>query len=581
MSTNPPKIPPPQAAGGILEKKLSDRFGITPAQLSEAKKLNATNQLGLIPNLKKMSLLSDKQSVELESESFSIRIVKLKGYVLQSEITELVPTDLRSKYHLIPLTKVGSILTVATSSVIECQAAVSEIQRVSNCLVSFVLAYPSDIADRMTEISKGQTDIDEMLESKAKELTSSKDGANAKLITASDGPVAQVINHLLGQAISNNASDVHFEPSSETLRVRFREDGILREVKTFDKVFTSPFSAAIKVMSSMDIAETRLPQDGSISAVFSGRKIDFRVATYPTEHGEKIVLRILDSNKDWISVNALGLPERVKQSLIQLIESPQGLILCAGPTGSGKTSTLYALLGHLNTTKRNILTVEDPIEFRIKGISQAQVNKKKGLTFATALRAMLRLDPNIILVGEMRDKETAEIGAEAALTGHLVLSTIHANSASQTMSRLIDIGVEPFVVANSLLGVISQRLLRRLCPKCKVPYKPTQEELSLIGWTEDIPDQLMKGAGCGNCRGEGFKGRVPVMEFLIVHNDMRSIISNKEDAGALFAAARAHGMWTIHEDARDKIKNGITMISEAIRVLGIPPKEPSALKAVG
>jgi type IV pilus assembly protein PilB len=368
--------------------------------------------------------------------------------------------------------------------------------------------------------------------------------------------------------VAVGASDIHFEPLEQTYRVRYRMDGILQEFKTFDRVFVSPFSAALKVLAGMDIAETRAPQDGAIHRVITGRKIDFRVATYPTDNGEKIVLRILDSNKEWIAVSALGLPENEKKKLIGIIEKPQGLVLCAGPTGSGKTSTLYAILKHLNNAKVNILTIEDPVEYRITGVVQAQVNTKKGFSFATGLRSMLRLDPNIILVGEMRDRETAEIGVQAALTGHLVLSSVHANSATQTVLRLIDMGVEKYVVGSSLNGVISQRLVRKICEKCKEPYAPTAEDLSRIGHEGASPKALFRGRGCHYCRQEGARGRIPIMEVLVIHNDMRPAISRKADSGELFQSARKHGMRTIQEDARDKVLQGLVTVEEMCRVLG-------------
>lgn len=569
---------PPNITEGFIEQRLMSDLGVSAEKVAEANKLNAANHLGLLANLQKMGVISEKQSVDTEAKAFNTRVVKLKNYSLQPELLELISEDLRTKYQLLPIAKKGNLLTIATSSLLTSQAAVPEIQKATQCFVTFVLAYPTDLSERMGQLSGAGANIDQMLEGKAKELNISTADLDQKLIDDPNGPVAQVLSHIMQQAITAGASDIHIEPLATTLRIRFREDGLLKEVKTFDKIFVAPFAAAIKVMGSMDIAETRIPQDGSISQQFSGRRIDFRVATYPTEHGEKIVMRILDSNKDWISIEALQLPEKIKNQLVATIENPQGLILCAGPTGSGKTSTLYAMLKHLNRPSENILTIEDPIEYRMQGITQAQVNTKKGLTFATALRAMLRLDPNVILVGEMRDKETADIGCQAALTGHLVLSTIHANSATQTMARLIDIGVEKFVVASSLLAVVSQRLLRKVCTKCKIEYTPTEAELSQAGFTSTLPSTLFKGKGCVVCHMEGYKGRIPVLELLIVHNDMRPIIAETADPGELYEAARKHGMWTIHEDACEKARLGLTSTEEILRVLGKAPTPVREIK---
>lgn len=558
----------PDLKEGFLEQKALTTLGISAEKLAEAKKQNATNHLGLLPNLQKLGAITDRQAVDLEAAAFNARVIRLKNYTLQASTLELIPEELRAKYQLLPLSKQGNILTVATSSLLQSQAAVPEIQKATNCIINFVLAYPTEMGERLGQLGGSGANIDQMLEDKAKELSGNTNEVDGSLFEDPNGPVAQVITHLFNQAVLNGASDIHIEPLPTNLRVRFREDGLLREIKTFDRVFVAPFTAAIKVMASMDIAETRLPQDGSISQTIQGRRIDFRVASYPNEHGEKIVMRLLDSNKDWINIDALQLPEGVKKNLIETIECPQGLILCAGPTGSGKTSTLYAILKHLNKITENILTIEDPIEYRMSGITQAQVNNKKGLTFATALRAMLRLDPNVILVGEMRDKETADIGCQAALTGHLVLSTIHANSATQTMTRLVDFGVEKFIVGSALLGVISQRLLRKICTKCKEEYSPTLEEVESAGFKQPYPTKLFRGKGCHHCHNEGYKGRIPVLEFLTISNEMRPVISKTADPGKLFELARNHGMWTIHEDASEKARVGITSSAEILRVLG-------------
>ncbi len=565
---------------GTAGAELIRTLGITKEHLTQAQKLHGSNKLGVLENLKKMGVINDNQAVDLEAQLMGVKLVNLKNHIVSPEVANLLGEEIRSKYQVLPLSKNGNIVTLATTSLLNIRSVFNDIQKALNAHVNLVLAYPAELTEKLGEFSKNQANMDDLLEGKAKELSLTQDSVFKKMIEDPNGPVAKVISHLLNQAVTTGASDIHFEPLPQLLRIRFREDGVLREVKTFDKLFVPAFSAAIKVMASMDIAETRLPQDGSMSMTISGRKIDFRVASYPMEHGEKLVLRILDSNKDWVSIDALNLSEKVKNRLIELIEAPQGLILCAGPTGSGKTSTLYSIIKHLNTVRENILTIEDPIEFRLSGVNQGQVNVKKGFTFATGLRAMLRLDPNVILVGEMRDRETAEIGAQAALTGHLVLSSIHANSSTQTMARLIDMGVEKFVVGSALNGVISQRLLRRICSKCKTGYKPTESELVDVGFTVP-PKELFKGRGCHHCHQEGYKGRIPVLELLIIHNDMRNIISKDANPGELYQAAIHHGMWTIYEDAREKICQGLTTTDEAFRVLGrAPPGAQASLKVV-
>ena len=560
-----------------IEKTLTEHFNVPLDKITQAATLNSTNHLGLLNNLQKLGALTDKQMVEVESVCFGIPIVSLKNYPVIEALDESVSKEWQVKYNLVPIAEVGHTITIATSSVIAAKPVIDQIFVAKQRFIQFVLAHSSEIQERVGAAGKPAGNIDQMLEQKAKDLyVSAQDLDIEKASSDPNGPVAQVITHLLTQAVNEGASDIHIEPFTQMLRIRFRDDGLLREVKTFDKVFTPSFTAAVKVKASMDIAETRMPQDGAISLQVSGRRVDFRVATYPTESGEKIVLRILDSNKDWISLDSLQLPEVEKQKLIHLIESPQGLVLCAGPTGSGKTSTLYSMLKHLNTPDINILTIEDPIEYRMNSIIQAQVNHKKGFTFASGLRAMLRLDPNIILVGEMRDQETAEIGAQAALTGHMVLSTIHANSSSQTMARLIDMGVEQFVVANALEGVISQRLARKICPRCTETFVPTEQQLKDAGFTTDLPKELSRGKGCHACHHEGYKGRIPILELMVVSNEMRALIASTASPGQLYEAAIQNGMWTIRQDALHKCRNGLTTIEEIIRVIG---RAPAAEKA--
>jgi len=554
---------------GAMEQLITSTFGIKEGQLEQAKKMDSQNKLGLLVNLEKMGLMNEQQAVDIQSACFGSRIIKLKNYPMNPEVQELVPEEIQKKYQLVPLTKVGNILTAATSSLFQAQAAQVEIQKSTGCLLNFVLAYPTELAERLSQALQGTTSIDDMLSDKAEELISSSE--EGKIVVSDDpnGPVAQAVSFILKQAIQEGASDVHFEPFPESYRIRYRLDGLLKEVKSFDKVFINPFSAALKVKANIDIAETRLPQDGGFGDKFSGRDIDFRVATYPTKYGEKIVLRILDSNKDYINIDALLLPDQEKEKLVKMAEAPNGIILCSGPTGSGKSTTLYAMLKHVNNTDINILTIEDPIEYRIGGISQGQVNVAKGYTFSRALRAMMRLDPDIILVGEMRDLETAEIGLQAALTGHLVLSTVHANSASQTITRLFDLGIEPFIVGSAMNGVISQRLVRRICPQCKEAYAPTTQELIGCGFKpEEMPKELWRGKGCHKCNSTGFKGRLPLIELLVIANDMRPMISSGADAGAVFREALKRGMRTMADDSRGKILSGHTTTSEIIRVVG-------------
>lgn len=561
----------------FFEELLIKKYQIPEEQIAQARKLAAKNQQDLLMNLQQMGVLTEQKVIDIQVECFGTRLLGLKNYPLKPEVVQLLPEELRAKYQLLPVHLAGNILTVATSSIFLGQQAFPEIQKVTPHFVNFVLALPSELRARMLEFSKASENIDEMLEARAKELNVG-DVSQEKLMENAQGPIAQVITLLVNQAVTQGASDIHFEPLAAIYRVRFRQDGILREIRKFEKVFTAPFAAAVKIMAAMDIAETRMPQDGTFRMVIAGRTVDFRVATYPTEFGEKIVIRILDSNKGGISLDNLLLPEAEKAKLINMIEKPYGLIVCAGPTGSGKSTSLYAMLAHLNTPDVNILTIEDPIEYRMAGISQAQVNNKKGFTFASGLRAMMRLDPNVILVGEMRDLETASIGCQAALTGHLVLSTVHANSATQTVARFIDLGVEPFTVAAALQGVISQRLARKVCEQCKEPYKASRRELLEVGLVDPLPEKIWKGKGCKACHGDGYRGRVPLMEILVIYDDMRNIVQKGANPTLIFEEARKRGLMTIRENALDKLLRGLTTTEEIIRVLGGVPIDPAKLQ---
>ncbi len=557
-----------QLKEGFFEEQLQVRYKITPEQISQAQKLNAKNRTGLLTNLQQMGVISEKQMIEVQVELFGTNLLQLKNHPLKKDVVELIPEDVRGRHQIVPVTLVGNILTVATSSIFQAQQSLPEIQKHINHFIHFVLAYPSEINKRLLEYSKTEQNMDQMLENRAQELNVTSDSEVKKTAEDPHGPVAKVIEFLVNQAVSSGASDMHFEPLSSYYRVRFRQDGMLREVKKFDKVFTAPFAAAVKIMAKLDIAESRLPQDGTFRQQVGNRMIDFRVATYPTEQGEKIVIRVLDSSKSAVTLDNLMLPASEKKKLLQMIEAPYGLIVVAGPTGSGKSTTLYSILAHLNSPNVNILTIEDPIEYRMAGISQGQVNTKKGLTFAVALRAMLRLDPNVILVGEMRDLETASIGMQAALTGHLVLSTVHSNTACQTIQRFTDLGVEPFTVAGALGGVIAQRLIRRVCENCKELYKPTKDEMVYVGFHEPFPEQLTRGKGCSNCHNDGHKGRLPIQELLLIDDELKPIVQKGANASMMFAEAKKRGLMTLRDSALERAKGGATTVKEILRVLG-------------
>ena len=384
-----------------------------------------------------------------------------------------------------------------------------------------------------------------------------------------EAPIVRVVNLIISQAINDKASDIHIEPEIRTVKVRYRVDGVLHDVMSPPKHIQAPMVSRIKIMSNMDIAERRIPQDGKIHLRHDGREFDLRVSTVPTIHGEKVVMRILDKGSVMLGLNKLGFSEVNQRMFEDVIDKPYGMILVTGPTGSGKSTTLYSCLNKLNTGTTNIMTIEDPVEYQLPGVNQVQVNPKANLTFASALRAFLRQDPDIIMVGEIRDQETAQIAVEAALTGHLVLSTLHTNDASGAVSRLVDMGVEPFLVASSVVGVLGQRLARTICPNCKEPYEPSPEAIKRFGLSmfSDADLNFYRGRGCDNCKMTGYRGRTGIHEILTMTDRVRSLILNRCSTAEIKQAAMEEGMRTMQDDGLQKVLSGVTSMEECLRVV--------------
>ncbi len=384
-----------------------------------------------------------------------------------------------------------------------------------------------------------------------------------------EAPIIRLLNALLMEAVKERASDIHIEPYEDGIDVRFRVDGILRKLLSPPKIIQEALISRIKIMSELDIAEKRLPQDGRIRLLIGGKDIDIRVSIIPTSLGERAVLRLLDRRVGILTLEMIGLEGSTLNTFNSALSRQNGIILVTGPTGSGKTTTLYASLLKLNTEERNIITVEDPVEYQLKGIGQIQVNPKIGLTFASGLRSILRQDPDIMMVGEIRDVETAEIAVHASLTGHLVLSTLHTNDAPGAITRLLDMGIEPFLAASSLLGILAQRLVRVICPHCRESYTPSSEETAYLktgGKNNNPPSLLYRGRGCDKCMGKGYSGRTGIFELLKINPVVRSMIVERKDAQTIKSAATSTGFKTMRDDAITKIINGITTIEEVLRV---------------
>jgi general secretion pathway protein E len=417
------------------------------------------------------------------------------------------------------------------------------------------------MSDRSSELSNDDDDAsDEFAQQLKIDVTDAEDD---------DAPIIRYVNAIIFKASSERASDVHIEPFEEVLKVRFRIDGVLADIASEDKAFQAGIASRIKVMAGMNIAEKRLPQDGRIGIKIAGRDVDIRVNTVPTQYGERIVMRLLDKTATVLDLETLGFTGYKLDVLSQLIQKPNGIILVTGPTGSGKTTTLYSCLARINTPELNVLTVEDPIEYQLDGVGQMQVNPKIDFTFAAGLRAILRQDPDVVMVGEIRDGETAEIAIQASLTGHLVFSTLHTNDAAGSISRLLDMGVEPFLVSSSLLAVMAQRLVRKLCPSCKVPHDLTDEEVGELGL--DASKLTSRGVfarnpeGCSYCS-QGYLGRTGIHELLIINDELRSLITRRVDSSQIKNEAVKHGFKPLRADGAAKVLAGQTSVEEVVRV---------------
>lgn len=387
---------------------------------------------------------------------------------------------------------------------------------------------------------------------------------------ADEAPIIRIAYTIIQEAIKDGASDIHVEPDKRTVRVRYRIDGVLHEVMPLPKYIEKPLTSRFKIMSDMNIAERRLPQDGRIPIRFADKDYDLRVSCLPTVNGEKIVMRILDKSSVLLGLNKLGFSPEVQAHVEELVAQPNGMFLSTGPTGSGKTTTQYSVLHKLNSVEKNIITIEDPVEYQLSGIAQVQVNKKAGLGFANALASFLRQDPDIIMVGEMRNLETGEIAVEASLTGHLVLSTLHTNDAPSAVTRMVDMGIEPYLISATVIGVLAQRLARKVCSKCKAPYQVPASELRRFGFKAQAADEMVtlyRGEGCEACRHTGFKGRLGIYELMRMNDEIRELVVRRAPLADVREAAKANGMRELKEDGLEKVLAGITTPDEVMRVV--------------
>lgn len=558
---------------------------ITPDQLKQAierqKLLKRQETLGDV--LVSMGLITDKDRVICLGEQWGVPYVELNDLEVDSSVIKLVPQSVARKLKVVPIAKKNGKLTLAMKNPLDI-FAIDEVRMIAGMEVEPAIALEEDILNAITRLYQAELNVSEQVSDVIKEfeteeinITSAGDyneddddiSIEHLRELSEEAPVIKLANLIITRAVTEGASDIHIEPARDCVRVRFRIDGIMHEIMQIPKKVQPSLISRFKIMAEMDIATKRSPQDGRISAVIEGKPYDFRVSTLPSVFGEKVVLRILDKSAISIGLNKLGLLPETLEKFESLIARTYGIILVTGPTGSGKSTTLYSVLSKLNSGEKNILTIEDPVEYELPGLTQVQINPRAGLTFAAGLRTMLRQDPDIIMVGEIRDAETATIATEAALTGHLVLSTLHTNDAPGALTRLIDMGIEPFLIASSVIGVMAQRLVRVVCPKCKEQYQPPRDALKRLGIEVEGDGKITfyRGRGCDYCRGNGYRGRVGVYELMLMNDQIRDLVLRKASAHVIKEAAIESGMKTLREDAIAKILLGQTTLEECLRVI--------------
>ena len=538
---------------------------ITREQLDEALELQTTSggkPLGDI--LLSMGYITEKQLMRGLEYRYRIPFYDLSTTEVAPEMSQYISHETAKKYTLVAIAKEGKQLTIATADPMDFHA-IDDVKLESKLDVKQVLATATEIKNTIVKLYE-RTQTNEAVEDLNKEYTIDDVESLSEKINENvdNAPVVRLVNLIINHAINSRASDVHIEPLENIVRIRFRIDGELYEQLTITKSAHAAVVTRLKIMGDMDIAEKRIPQDGRVQTMYNGKSIDLRLSVLPTVNGEKIVIRVLGGRGVVLERKELGFTEKNSVLIDEILKNPNGIILVSGPTGSGKSTTLYTLLNEINKPAINVITVEDPVEYRMEGINQVQVNPKAGLSFASGLRSILRQDPDVIMIGEIRDAETAEIAVRASITGHLVLSTIHTNDAASTVSRLVDMGIEPFLVSASLVGVISQRLVRRICSKCKITRTLNFSEMKLLGLDE--PREIYKGVGCPICNNTGYKGRIAIHEILVVNKEMHELIDNRGTTEELRKMAVKSGTKTLKDSCIELILNGITSIEELIKV---------------
>ena len=549
---------------------LVSRGLLTSAQLELALEEQSRTGKSLGRVLLEQDLVSEADLMAALAVQIGMDFVDLDTFSVDSSAATLISDSLARRYQAIPIGWDDGQLVVAMADPGNV-FALDDIKTITRANVKAVMATRDAILAAIEKHFRMDAEAEGLTAEASDDFGGGDDDDLSKVHeVVEDAPIVKLVNLLISQAVADRASDIHIEPGERDVRVRYRIDGVLHEKMRPPKNIQSGIISRLKIMADINIAERRVPQDGRVTANIGGKSVDLRVATLPTVYGEKVVMRILDKSTSVKTLDDLGFLPETRARYETSFTKPYGTILVTGPTGSGKSTTLYATLNILNNETKNIITVEDPVEYRLAGINQVQVNNKAGMTFAAALRSILRSDPDIVLVGEIRDKETATIAIEAALTGHLVLSTLHTNDASSTPTRLVEMGVEPFLVATALDAIVAQRLARRLCDRCKEPYQPTAAELSSVGWdleeTDELPE-LFRAVGCSACGKTGYHGRFAVHEVLLISEEIERIVVEHGHSEDIKKVAMAQGMMTLRQAGLRQAANGLTAIEEVLRVI--------------
>jgi type IV pilus assembly protein PilB len=553
--------------------------------LAMSKQVELGGQDPIARVLVSMGMVAERDRVRLLGKVWGVPFVDISNVEPHPDALALLSPQAAKKFKAVPLEHQGDRISIAMANPLDV-FAVDELRIIAGLEIEPYIAVEEDLVGALATYYKVDVNVNDAIAGVMRdfstddnfEITGAEEDemSEAELRELGDeAPVVRLANLIISQAIADKASDIHIEPMKDGMRVRYRVDGVMLEGMRLPRKIVAPLTSRMKIMSDMDIAEKRKPQDNRISATIGGKAFDFRVSTLPMIHGEKIVLRILDKGGINVGLGKLGFLQNNLKLVEDWCTKSYGIILVTGPTGSGKSTTLYSILNKINTGENNIITIEDPVEYELPGINQCGVNTRAGMTFSAGLRAMLRQDPDIIMVGEMRDEETATIAMEAALTGHLVLSTLHTNDAPGAATRLVDMGVETFLISSSIIGVLAQRLVRQICPNCKESYPATREMLLRVGLpvSDDLGADthgeltLFRGKGCDKCKGTGYKGRTGVHELMALNDEIRDKILDKSPSHILRNLAMENGMKTLQEDAVAKVLSGVTTVDEVLRVL--------------